>query len=375
MSAGGSRLPPSNPALRAISKSGLKPAVLRLKEAQAPAGLKRELGRLDPRMQCLEDEISAVREQIPAGFADQLAALKRELDAAESTPATNASAVGDSQQFEVLRSAVSERITKVFGNFRNTDFEPGIAAATTTNNSVERLRFDENDGTTSTAGEIESLRQTLLRNQGRYERRLTGARNRLGRLAFDPPPQNVFESFHAISDDVDGQRIQISKLRIEIQRARREIQNQVLRRKAEIREVLVQSPEARKLYESLAPDLSLQMREFAMDVELAKAEFAAPIRELRELTEQNEREERELIDVAEKCAVSVHMIEQTYRESQLPLRQLCDQTDRAERVIKGLSHEEKCESLSAELVARNSSLGEEIEDLKVKLASLVEGLS
>jgi hypothetical protein len=376
MSGGSPRLPPANPALRAASKSGLKPSILRFKDKESPARLNREIGRLDPRFQCLEDEISALREQIPPEFGAQLAALRRDIDAAASSMLGSADTpIPDPAQLEALKSTVSERITKVFANFRTTDLEKGIAAAVANKSPVEPLLFRENDEPNATAGEIEALQQTLLRNARRHERRLTGAKTRLQRMSFDPPPLKVFESVHKLSDDVDGQRIQLSGLRIEIQRTRREIEKQVVRRKDEIKEALFRSPEGKILYQSLVPDLSSTMRQFSIDVEFAKAELAASIQELRALTERNEREERELLDLAEQCAVSVHLMEVLYRESQSPLRQICDQADQLENILKDLTNEGKCEALSAELEAKNQELGVEIQALKQKLASLAGAVS
>jgi hypothetical protein len=58
-----------------------------------------------------------------------------------------------------------------------------------------------------------------------------------------------------------------SGIRSEIQQPRHEIENQAAKRKDDITEALFQSPEARTLGKSLTPDLSSQIKQFAIDVE------------------------------------------------------------------------------------------------------------
>ena len=371
---------PSLKGKRAV-RSALAGGVLSMSTDVNPTHLKREVNRIYPRLENIDKELIAMKQQLPPNLNQIVQQLKSDIDKLNGNT-TNNPQVNEEDNETILHRKLQDLENRlqmqldVSLETSNQDLDNKIQELTRSK-SKEMPSFQIDDAEESTfEGRLKSLQETLETQQKKTLSRIQNIKNTMAKLSSSSPNgDESYKQLQDLSSEIDSNRKQISDLRTRLSEIKIQLERQNVRE--QIQQYQLKTP-VNKVKKEMqitdVPDLSQPIEELRQDVVKMKNKYSAKIQQMKEKAAECEAKVKKVDQMAVEIVTSTATLESRITEVDSVCKTLVEQVKALEERAGQDDNQKLIKELTQKVLDEHKALRAQLEAIKTRALKCQEAI-
>ena len=373
----------SLPALkqRRAAKSALAGGVLSMSADINPQHLKREVNRIYPRLEAIDQEINAIRQQLPPNLNQIVQQLRSDIDKLNGIQTQNPE-INEPDSNSLLQKKLEDLESRLQMQLEvsleqsNHELDNKLKEINRSK-SKEMASFKIDDGEESSFDErLKALQQTVDIQQKKTLSRIQNIKDTIAKLTNSSPNgEESYKQLTSLNEEINANRKNISELRTRLSEIKIQLERQNVRE--QIQQYQLKAPKAKakgKVDVMDVPDLTEPIEELRNDVANIKQKYSNKIKEMKDKAAECEAKVKKVDQMAVEIVTSTATLESRITEVDSICKTLIEQVKALEERAGKDDNQQLVKDLTQRVLDEHKALRDQLEALKTRALKCQESI-
>ena len=292
---------------RRAANSALAGGLLSTGADANPIHIKREISRLYPRLDNIENEINALKQQLPKNLNATIEQIKSDIEKLSKNPEDQGEEKVSQddlikQKLEDLESRLQMQLD-VSLETSTANLNAKIQELSKTRKrQIPQMHIDASIES-AFDGKLESLEKNLENQQKKANERISSIKKTLQKLKETVPgADNSYEQLQALNSDIENNRKNVNELRTRLSELKIQLENQNVREKLQQAQLNAPIAKTNEVIEvTTVPDLTVPLEELRAEVSEMQKKYSEKLAAMKTKAAECEVKVKKMSVVKKKC--------------------------------------------------------------------------